>query len=69
MTGRLAERRYQWDIEYTADEYVALIGTYSENIAVQEETRRELFERLHARVGHARVRRTYLATLDVALRL
>jgi len=65
----VAERRYQWDVEYTADEYIDLIGTYSENIALPEETRRELVERLHARIGDARVRKTYLATLDVGVRV
>ncbi|MDE3189584.1 MAG: class I SAM-dependent methyltransferase [Acidobacteriota bacterium] len=64
----VAERRYQWDVEYTADEYVALIGTYSENIAMPERTRRELFDRLRARIGEGCVRKTYLATLDLAVR-
>ena len=64
----LAERRYQWDVEYTADEHVAVLGTYSQYIAMPEETRRELFDRLHARIGDRSIRKTYVATLDVALR-
>src|SRR6185437_8356356 len=33
----VAERRYQWNVEYTANEYIDVIGTYSENIAMPEE--------------------------------
>lgn len=65
----VAERRYQWDVEYTADEYIAVISTYSENIAMDEETRERLFALLEARIGDRRVRKTYLATLDVAVRV
>ena len=65
----VAERRYQWDVEYTADEHVDVLSTYSDNIAMPEATRRELFARLHARIGSRSIRKTYLATLDVALRI
>jgi SAM-dependent methyltransferase len=64
----VAERRYQWDVEYTAGAYIDVISTYSNNIAMPETTRRELFERLRARIGDSTIRKTYLATLDVALR-
>ena len=67
---RLAgERRYQWDVEYTADEYIDVISTYSENIATAEATRRKLFDRLRARIGDRKIRQTYLATLDVGVRV
>lgn len=62
----VAERRYQWDIEYTADEYVDVLNTYSENIRMPGDARRELFDRLRARIGSRRIRKTYLATLDIA---
>jgi SAM-dependent methyltransferase len=65
----VAERRSVWEGEYTADENIDLISTYSENIAMPEETRGELFDRLHARIGERTIRMTYLATLDVAERL
>lgn len=65
----VAERRHRWDVEYTADAYIDVIGTYSPNIAMPEATRRELFGRLRARIGDRTVRKTYLATLDVARRL
>jgi SAM-dependent methyltransferase len=64
----VAERRYQWDVEYTAGAYIDVISTYSENIAMPDATRRELFERLRARIGDSTIRKTYLATLDIALR-
>jgi SAM-dependent methyltransferase len=64
----LAERRYQWDVEYTADEYVDVLSTYSENIAMPEGTRRDLFARLRARIGSRNIRKTYVATLDIARR-
>ena len=64
-----AERRYAWDVEYSADEYIDVISTYSENIAMPEAVRRELFERLRRRIGERSVRKTYLATLDVAVKI
>jgi SAM-dependent methyltransferase len=65
----VAERRYRWDTEYTADGYIDVISTYSENIAMPEETRRDLFDRLRTRIGDRSIRKTYLATLDVAVRI
>ena len=38
------ERRYQWATEYTAMEYVDLLGTYSDHISLPDGERRELFE-------------------------
>jgi cyclopropane fatty-acyl-phospholipid synthase-like methyltransferase len=65
----VAERRYRWNVEYTADEYVDVISTYSQNIAAPAEKRDRLFELLRARIGTRTIRKTYLATLDVAARL
>jgi SAM-dependent methyltransferase len=65
----VAERRYQWDVEYTADEYVDVISTYSENIAMDAVSRERLFELLHARIGDRSIRKTHLATLDVGVLL
>ena len=36
-------KRYLWEMRYTADEYVALLGTYSNHIALPEPQREELF--------------------------
>ncbi len=66
----VAIRRHLWDISYTADEYVALIATYSPNLDLDEETRERLFERIHRRVAkQGSVRKTYMATLNVATTL
>jgi SAM-dependent methyltransferase len=69
LFGVIAERRYQWDVEYTADEHIDVLSTYSGNIAMPEASRRELFDRLRARIGSRRIRKTYVATLDVARRV
>jgi SAM-dependent methyltransferase len=60
-------RRHLWDVEYGPDECVAVLGTYSENLALPAAQRDELFARIHARiVKPGRVTKTYLATLNVA---
>lgn len=45
------ERRHLVALRYTADEYVAVLGTFSENIALPAEQRDELFRRIHARIA------------------
>lgn len=45
------ERRHLQPITYTADEYVAVLGTFSDNLALPEEQRNELFRRIHARIS------------------
>jgi SAM-dependent methyltransferase len=68
---RVAVRRALWDVPYGADEYLAVLDTYSGNRALDPGTRDRLFERIHARISAApggTVRKTYLATLTVGLR-
>jgi SAM-dependent methyltransferase len=36
-------RRYPWDEQYTADKYIALLGTYSDHISLPKPEREELF--------------------------
>jgi len=64
-------RRYAWDREYTADEHLAVIGTYSPMLTLDPTLRDELFARMRARID-ARdtktVTKTYLTTLNVAKR-
>ena len=43
LFGKPIVRRYQWAIEYTAKEYIDLLGTYSDNISLPEAKRRSLF--------------------------
>ncbi len=62
-------RRHLWEVEYTADEYLAVLGTYSDNLALPADQRDELFARIRARIGVApggSVTKSYLATLNVA---
>ena len=65
----VAVRRFVWDVEYTADEYLAVLDTYSGHRALADEQRGRLFERIRGRIESRpgrRVRKTYAATLDVA---
>jgi SAM-dependent methyltransferase len=60
-------RRHLWEVEYGPDEYVAVLGTYSNHLALPASQRDELHARIHARIAtRDRVRKTYLATLNVA---
>jgi SAM-dependent methyltransferase len=65
-------RRYLWDVVYTADEYVAVLNTYSGHRALDASTRERLLSRIHRRID-ARpgrtVRKSYLTLLDVAERI
>jgi SAM-dependent methyltransferase len=70
-TGLFAEidvRRYRWDVEYTADEWVDVLRTYSPNIARDPETTERLLARIHRRIGTRRVTKHYLATLNLSFR-
>jgi SAM-dependent methyltransferase len=44
------ERRHLQAITYDADEYIAVLGTFSDNLALPDEQREELFRRIHARI-------------------
>lgn len=64
-----AVRRYLWDVSYTAGEYIAVLDTYSGHRALAAETRAALYARIRTRIAAApggSVRKTYLATLNVA---
>jgi SAM-dependent methyltransferase len=63
----VADRRYLREIEYTPDDFIAVLGTYSGHIALPAAQRAELFRRLHARASaHGTVRKLYLFALTVA---
>jgi len=67
----VAEHRYVWDVTYTAEEYVDVLETYSGHRAWDREVREQLYERIRARISRrpeGTIRKTYLATLDVAER-
>lgn len=68
----IAARRYLWDVSYTADDYTVVLDTYSGHRALDDSTRQRLYERIHRRIearSERSVRKTYLATLNVAKRL
>jgi RimJ/RimL family protein N-acetyltransferase/SAM-dependent methyltransferase len=69
LFSNLAARRYLWEVTYTANEYLAVLNTYSGHRALDHDTREELLgriqHRIHARPGE-QVRKTYLATLNIA---
>jgi hypothetical protein len=65
----VGSRRYVWDVTYDADEYEALLLTYSGHRALDEGRRADLLGRIRRRIDArpgGRVRKTYLALLDVA---
>ena len=44
LFGKVTVLKYGWDTEYTAQAYVELLNTYSDHMALEKETRAELFD-------------------------
>jgi SAM-dependent methyltransferase len=68
----VAARRYQWEVISNADEYTAVLSTYSGHRALDGATRDRLLSRIRQRIEarpERHVRKTYLAVLDLAERL
>lgn len=68
----VATRRYLWDVIYTADDYIAVLETYSGHRALDDATRERLLDRIRRRIESRpdhKVRKTYLAMLNVARRV
>jgi SAM-dependent methyltransferase len=64
-------RRYLWETTYTADEYIALLNTFSGHIVMEPAKREHLFREIRRRIGQRpdpRVRRHWYAILHVARR-
>jgi len=64
-------RRYVWERSYTAEEYLALLNTFSGHIAMQEAKREHLYREIRRRIGQrrdGRVLRHWYAILHVARR-
>ena len=64
-------RRYLWETLYTADEYVALLNTFSGHIAMEPVKWEHLYGEIRQRIGQRadpRVRRHWYAILHVARR-
>jgi SAM-dependent methyltransferase len=67
----LGARRYLWDVVYGADDYLAVLDTYSHHRAFDDDARARLYDRIGRRIETRReptVRATYLALLYVAER-
>lgn len=65
-------RRYLWDTIYTADEYIALLDTFSGHISMADAKREKLYREIRTRLGRRedpRVRRHWVAILHVARRV
>jgi SAM-dependent methyltransferase len=64
-------RRYVWETPYTADEYIALLDTFSGHIAMERTKRDHLYGEIRRRIARRsdpRVRRHWHAILHVARR-
>ena len=64
----VVERRHLVALTYSADEYIAVLGTFSDNLALPEAQREELFRRIHARIAaqpSGTVTKHHLLTLTV----
>ena len=64
-------RRYVWETVYTADEYIALLNTFSGHITMDASKRERLYREIRARLerrDEPLVRRHWLAILHVARR-
>jgi SAM-dependent methyltransferase len=64
----VVEKRYSWSAEYDAEQYLKLLGTYSDHLSLGEEARRELFAGLSELIVKSGgvVTKEYLTILYVA---
>ena len=64
-------RRYVWALNYSAEEYIALLDTFSGHLSMDEPKRELLYREIRQRIGRCevpRVRRHWQAILHVARR-
>ena len=72
LFGGFDSRRYVWEKLYTAEEYVALLNTFSGHIALEPDKREYLYRNVRERIiarADPRVRRHWLAILNFARKL
>ena len=69
LFGDVQVRHYLWELPYTADEYVALIDTFSGHIEMTDAQRGRLYGEIRRLLGARTVRRHWEAALHVARRL
>ena len=68
LFANVEERRRLVALTYTADEFIDVLGTFSDNLALPEDQREELFRRIHARIAarpSGTVTKHHLLTLTV----
>jgi SAM-dependent methyltransferase len=71
LYGEVAVRRHVWHVAYTADAYLAVLGTYSSNRSLAPGVRERLLARIRRRIEarpDPRIVKSYLAILHVARR-
>jgi SAM-dependent methyltransferase len=61
-------KQYDWEVEYTAQEYIALLSTFSGHLSMAEWQRERLFGETRRLLGTRKVRRGWGAVLHVARR-
>lgn len=72
LFARPVVNRYVWSEEYTAEQYLAVLSTYSNHIAASAEQRERLFTLIRDHIAArptAKVRKHYLNTLQIARHL
>lgn len=66
LFGDVQVRRYVWELRYTAEEYIALLETFSGHISMTSAQRGRLYGEIRRRLGARTVRRHWGAILHVA---
>lgn len=72
LFGDVVVRRYLWEVEYTADQYIALLNTFSGHIAMDAAKRDRLYGEIRRRIAgrsEETVPRHWAAILHVARRI
>jgi SAM-dependent methyltransferase len=72
LFGTVQIHRYVWEIEYTADEYIALLNTFSGHIAMEPDKRDYLYQQITTRLvkrPDSALRRHWYSILHVARRV
>jgi hypothetical protein len=59
-------RRYVWERRYSADEYIALLETFSGHISMEADKREHLYREIRTKLGTRSLRRHWYAILHVA---
>ncbi len=72
LLAAVSVRRYVWEMSYTAEEYIALLNTFSGHIAMESAKRKHLYREIRERIGRRpdpRVLRHWYAILHIARRI